>query len=286
MPSRRVIVTGGTGKAGHWIVKHLIEQGYEVINVDSRQPAAPQCQHITADLTDLGQCIDAFSRHSTGNRAPYAGVIHMAAIPRPHMHPNSEVWRVNTLTTYNVLEACGVLGIQRVVLGSSESSYGICFANEFLEPKYLPVDEAHPQLPEDTYGLTKVVGEVTAEMFHRRDGTQILSYRIGNVLCPEDYDRVRARFDHPEDRLRILWSYTDSRDLAVACQLGIEKSGLGCHPVIIAADDTSSNLPSRELVRRFLPGVRDLRDELEGRKALISNRRLKELLGWQQRHFI
>lgn len=286
MPSRRVIVTGGTGKAGHWIIKHLVEEGYEVINVDARQPATPQCQHITADLTDLGQCIDAFSRHSTGNRAPYAGVIHMAAIPRPHMHPNSEVWRVNTLSTYNVLEACGVLGIQRAVLGSSESSYGICFANEFFEPKYLPVDEAHPQLPEDTYGLTKVVGEVTAEMFHRRDGTQILSYRIGNVLCPEDYDRVRGRFDHPEDRLRILWSYIDSRDLAVACRLGIEKGGLGCHPVIIAADDTSSNLPSRELIRRFLPGVRDLRDEFQGRKALISNRRLKELLGWQQRHLI
>jgi nucleoside-diphosphate-sugar epimerase len=286
MATQRIIVTGGTGKAGHWIVKHLIERGYDVVNVDVRLPEQPLCKSLTADLTDLGQTIDAFSPHSTGDRTPYLGVIHMAAIPRQHMHPNSEVWRVNTLSTYNELEACGLLGIRKVVLGSSESSYGICFANQFFEPRYLPVDEAHPQLPEDTYGLTKVVGEATAAMFHRRDGTQILSYRIGNVLCPEDHARVKARFDHPEDRLRILWSYIDSRDLAAACRLGIERDGLGCEPLIIAADDTSSNIASRELVRRFLPNVKDFRSELVDRAALISNRRAKQVLGWKQEFFL
>ena len=286
MVSKRMIVTGGSGKVGLWVVKHLVEEGYDVVNVDTLPPAEPLGRHINADLTDLGQVIDAFSPHATGKRGPYVGVIHMAAIPRPHMHPNSEVWRVNTMSTYNVLEACGLLGIRKVVLGSSESSYGICFANEFFEPKYLPVDEAHPQLPEDTYGLTKVVNEATAAMFHRRDGTQILSYRIGNVVCPEDHERVKARFDHPEDRLRILWSYIDSRDLAIACRLGIERDGLGCEPVIIAANDTSSNLPSRELVRRFLPGVRELKSELPERTALISNRRAQQLLGWKQRYFL
>lgn len=286
MAAKRILVTGGSGKAGHWIIKHLVSEGYDVVNVDQHAPAEPLCQWLCADLTDLGQVIDAFSPHSTGRRAPYAGVVHMAAIPRPHMHPNSEVWRVNTLSTYNVLEACGLLGIRRAVLGSSESSYGICFANEFFEPKYLPVDEAHPQLPEDTYGLTKVVGEATAAMFHRRDGTQILSYRIGNVLSPEDHARIKARFDHPEDRLRILWSYIDARDLAITCRLGIERDGLGCAPVIIAAGDTSSNLPSRELIRRFLPGVKDLRAELGEREALISNSRARELLGWKQQFFL
>jgi nucleoside-diphosphate-sugar epimerase len=286
MATKRIIVTGGTGKAGHWIVKHLLERGYDVVNVDVRQPERPECRCLTADLTDLGQTIDAFSPHSTGDRTPYDGVIHMAAIPRPHMHPNSEVWRVNTLSTYNVLEACGLLGIRKAVLGSSESSYGICFANQFFEPRYLPVDEAHPQLPEDAYGLTKVVGEATAAMFHRRDGTQILSYRIGNVLCPEDHEQVKARFDHPEDRSRILWSYIDSRDLAAACRLGIEKDGLGCEPLIIAADDTSSNLATRELVRRFLPNVKDFRSELVDRTALISNRRAKQLLGWKQEFYL
>jgi len=179
-----------------------------------------------------------------------------------------------------------LLGIRKAVIASSESSYGLCFADQFFEPRYLPMDEAHPQMPEDTYGLSKVVNEVTAAMFHRRDGTQILSLRIGNVICPEDHEPIKARFDHPEDRLRILWSYIDSRDLAIACRLGIERDGLGCEPVIIAADDTSSNLPSQELIRRFLPGVTEFKEPITGRRALISNQRIKQLLGWEQKFFL
>jgi nucleoside-diphosphate-sugar epimerase len=286
MSTKRILVTGGTGKAGHWIVKHLVEEGYDVVSVDARPPAEPQCHVITADLTDLGQAIDALSPHTTGNRAPYDGVIHMAAIPRPQMHPNTVVFQTNVLTTYNVLEACGLLGIKKAVIASSESSYGFCFSNEFFEPDYLPLDEAHPQKPEDAYGLTKVVNEVTADMFHRRDGTQIISFRIGNVLCPEDHDPIRAEFDHPENRKRILWSYIDSRDLAVACRLAIEKDGLGCQPVIIAADDSSSNVPSAELAKRFLPGVTNFKKPLEGFTSFISNQRAKDLLGWKQQFFL
>ncbi|HEX2860281.1 MAG TPA: NAD(P)-dependent oxidoreductase [Lacunisphaera sp.] len=284
MATPRIIITGGSGKAGHWIVQHFIEQGYDVTNVDTRRPAVPLCRTIVADLTQFGQAVAAFSPHGTGNRAPFAGVVHMAAIPRAWENPNDEVFRVNSLTTYNVLEACGLLGIKKAVIASSESSYGICFANKFFEPRYLPIDEDHPQVPEDTYGLTKVVNEATAAMFHRRDGTQIISFRIGNVVCPEDYAGIKARFAHPEDRLRILWSYIDSRDLATGCRLAIEKNGLGCENVIIAADDTSSDLPSRQLIKRFLPGVKKFRQPIKDRQALISNARLKRLLGWKQKH--
>jgi nucleoside-diphosphate-sugar epimerase len=209
----------------------------------------------------------------------------MAAIPRPHDNPNDEVFRINTLATYNVLEACGLLGIKKAVIASSESSYGFAFSNEPLEPQYLPIDEDHPQLPEDTYGLSKVVNEATAAMFYRRDGTQILSFRIGNVVCPEDYAVLKTRLDHPEDRARIFWSYIDSRDLAAACRLGIEKDGLGCESVIVASDDTSSNIPTADLIKRFLPGVKTFKRPLPDRSPFISNVRLKELLGWKQEHF-
>jgi hypothetical protein len=53
-----------------------------------------------------------------------------------------------------------------------------------------------------------------------------------------------------------------------------------------AADDSSSSIASRELIRRFLPGVQDVRAPLEGRAALISNRRAKELLGWKQQYYL
>lgn len=286
MPTKRIIVTGGSGKTGHWIIKHLLDEGYEVVNIDTRAPAQELCHTITCDLTDLGQVVSAFSPFGTGDRRPYDGVIHMAAIPRAHTTPNSEVFRVNTQSTYHVLEACAMLGIQKAVIASSESSYGICFASDFFEPKYLPVDEAHPQLPEDSYGLSKVINEVTAETFHRRTGMQIISLRLGNILCPEEHQAIKDIYDKPEWRLRILWSYIDARDVAIACRLGIEKDGLGCEPVILAADDTSSNIPSKELIEKFLPGVKEFKKTFLAREALISNTRAKELLGWEQKFFL
>jgi len=286
MSTKRIIVTGGSGKAGHWIIRHLVAEGYEVINLDTRRPAAEQCRTIIADLTQLGQVVTAFSPFGTIDRRPYDGVIHMAAIPRAHEQPNDEIFRVNALSTYNVLEAGALLGIHKAVIASSESSYGLCFASEFFPPKYLPVDEAHPQLPEDTYGLSKIVNEVTAGAFHRRTGMQIISLRIGNVLAPEDHAPVRATFPKPEVRLRNLWSYIDARDLAIACRLGIERDGLGCAPVILTADDTSSDLPSQELIKRFLPTVKDFKQPITGRQTLLSNQRAKTLLGWEQKYFL
>jgi len=283
---KRIIVTGGSGKTGPWIIKHLLEEGYEVINVDNRQPVEALCHTLICDLTDPGQVITAFSAFGTGSREPYFGVIHMAAIPRAHMVSNSEVYRINTLSTYNVLEACAILGINKVVLASSESSYGICFATDFFEPNYLPVDEAHPQLPEDSYGLSKVVNEVTAQAFHRRTGMQIISLRLGNVLCPEDHETIRGIFDKPEWRQRILWSYIDARDVGIACRMAIEKDGLGCEAVILAANDTSSNLSSQQLIDQFLSGVKTFNCEFKARESLISNKRIKELLGWEQKYYL
>jgi len=286
MAKKRVIVTGGSGKAGPWIIQHFLDSGYDVVNVDTRRLAQSSCRTIVADLTQLGQVVSAFSPHATGDRTPYFGVVHLAAIPRPFGDSNDELFRVNTLSTYNVLEACGLLGIRRVVAASSESSYGMAFSNEVLKPLYLPVDEAHPQRPEDTYGLSKVVNEVTAEMFHRRDGTQILSYRISHVLTPDEHAEVVARAHQVELRERTLWAYIDVRDVASACRLGLEKDGLGCEAIMISSETTASRLPSAELQQRFLSGVKDVRAPITGHQAFYSTAKARRLLGWRQQHFL
>jgi nucleoside-diphosphate-sugar epimerase len=256
------------------------------VNVDARQPAQRQCRTIVADLTQLGQVVSAFSPHVTGDRTPYCGVVHFAAIPRPGESPNDELFRINTLSTYNVFEACGLLGIKKVVAASSESSYGMAFSNDVLKPLYLPVDEEHPQRPEDTYGLSKVVNEVTAAMFHRRDGTQILSYRISHVLTPDEHAGMVARIDRLEERERTLWAYVDARDVAHACRLGLEKDGLGCEAIMISSEITAARVPSEELRKRFLSGVADVRATITGQKAFYSTAKAQRLLGWRQQHFL
>ncbi|MCR8631056.1 MULTISPECIES: NAD-dependent epimerase/dehydratase family protein [Paenibacillus] len=285
MDQKRIIVTGGSGKAGVWIVKHFVEQNYEVINLDWKLPEEPICRTIIVDLNDLGQVHNALAPFSGRNRQKVEGIVHFAAIPQAFTHPNDVCFRNNVMNTYNILEAAANLGIEKVVLASSESSYGIVFASEFFTPLYLPIDEAHPQLPEDSYGLSKVVNEVTAEAFHRRTGMQVISFRLGNILVPESYAAIRANFDDTESRKRILWSYIDARDVASACRLAIEKEGLGAKALILAADDTSSDRTSQELVEKYLPQVQEIRIPLEGRAALLSNSLVKELLGWKQQYY-
>lgn len=282
MSKKRIIITGGSGKAGVWIVKHFVEQDYEVINLDWKQPDEPLCRTIIVDLNDLGQVHNALAPFSGRNRQEATGIVHFAAIPQAYTHPNDVCFRNNVMNTYNILEAAANFGIQKVVLASSESSYGMVFASEYFAPKYLPIDEAHPQLPEDSYGLSKVVNEVTAETFNRRTGMQVISFRLGNILVPDSYATIRAQFANTEGRKRILWSYIDARDVASACRLAIEKDGLGAQALILAADDTSSDRSTSELVETHLSEVKDIRAVLDGRTSLLSNARIKQVLGWQQ----
>jgi nucleoside-diphosphate-sugar epimerase len=281
----RIVVTGGSGKAGKWIVKELVERGYEVLNLDWKQPEVSLCQTQIVDLNDLGQIHNALSQYSVRDRRPVEAVIHFAAIPQPFIYPNDVTFRNNVMNTYNILEAAANLDIRKVVLASSESLYGIVFAEQFFSPQYLPIDENHPLLSEDSYGLSKMVNEMTAEAFHRRSGMQVISFRLGNILEPKDYQVVRQTFVNPEERLRNLWSYIDARDVAIACRLAVEKDGLGAQSLILAADDTSSDLSNEQLIRRFLPELEEYIQNLPGRASFLSNAKLKEVLGWEQQHF-
>jgi nucleoside-diphosphate-sugar epimerase len=197
--------------------------------------------------------------------------------------PENEVFRINTLSTYNVLDAASKLGIRMVIIASSETTYGLCFAYDERDPIYFPLDEEYPVDPMDSYALSKVVNERTGRAFHLRDGMDVYAYRIGNVKEPHEYPDLIAGFADPGARRRNTWSYIDARDLAQACRLGVETDGLGFRIFNIANDEVSSDRPTLELVRRYFPSV-PLRRELGERETLLSNRRAKEELGFRPRH--
>jgi len=286
MENKRIIVTGGSGKAGQYIIKELINHDYQVLNLDMKLPDEHFCRTLIVDLNDLGQVHNALSLYRDNSRLPVAGIVHFAGIPAPFMFPNDVTFRNNVMSTYNILEAAANLGIPKLVLASSESSYGFCFASGIMKPMYFPVDEDHPQCPEDSYGLSKLVNEATANTFHRRTGMQIVSLRLSHIMDEAIYLRWKDTLvNHPERRLKNLWSYIDARDVAAVCRLALEKDGLGSTQLIVAADDTATVLPSRELIQTYFPDVTDIRSPLEGRSNLYSNAKLKQQLGWQQEHF-
>ena len=135
----KVVVTGGSGRLGTWVVKEFVDHGYTVVNADIKPPGGESlCRTVILDLKELGGVYGVFEEADA--------VVHLAAIPSPGGHPNEVVYHNNVMSTFNVLEAAAGLGIRKVVIASSESSYGICFAKHRFGPQYVPIDEEHPQL--------------------------------------------------------------------------------------------------------------------------------------------
>ena len=269
----KIVVTGGSGLLGRDVIKEFLEHGYEVVNADLKHPKEALCRTVITDLTNLGEVYGVLSGADA--------VVHLAAIPVAYSHPNEVTFQNNVMSTYNILEAAGSLGIKKAVISSSESSYGICFSKQNLNPQYVPIDEEHPQLPEESYGLSKIVNENTADMIHRRTGMQVVSFRLGNVIAPEMYQNFPGFIHDPEQRKTILWSYIDTRDAATAYRLAVETDELGSVALNIGADETSMDIESQKLMETCFPDVTDFRKELTGFEPLLNNEKAKQLLNWK-----
>ena len=266
----RVVVTGGSGKAGRAVVADLLAHGEDVLSVDLARSDAVACEQLVADLTDFGQTVEALRGAET--------VVHLAAIPAPGLRPDSVTFAVNATSTYNVFAAAATLGLARVVWASSETTLGLPFERE--QPAYAPIDEEHPLLPETSYALSKVVSEEMARQFHRWTGIPFVGLRFSNVMEPHDYERFPGFWDDPQLRRWNLWGYVDARDVAQSCRLALRGDVGGAEAFIVAAADTVMNRPSVELMAEVYPGV-EIRGELGEFETLLSIGKARRLLGYE-----
>ena len=85
------------------------------------------------------------------------------------------------------------LGLRRVVFSSSAFGMGWAHDGNAFVPLYLPLDEEHPMMPFEPYGLSKQVGEDIGRMIARNSDTTVVSLRFTNVALPE----VQAEFPWP-----------------------------------------------------------------------------------------
>jgi nucleoside-diphosphate-sugar epimerase len=264
----KVVVTGASGKAGRAVVRNLFDHDHDVLALDVVPQAEPATSSLLADLTDFGQTLESL--------AGADAVVHLAAIPASGIHTEQTTFRTNMLSTYNVFEAARLLGLRRVVWASSETILGLPFERE--QPAYAPIDEDHPDYPDSSYALSKLLSEELGRQLHRWTGTPYIALRFSNIMEPDDYEGFPSYWDDPSLRRWNLWGYVDARDVAESCRLALEADA-GAEHFILAAADTVMNRPSRELMAEVYPSV-PYRPTAGDFDTLLSIQKAQKLLGY------
>ncbi len=276
----KVLVTGGSGRAGEYIMAELAANGHICINADMAPPKSTShdsgALFQKVDFTDYGQTVAVMKGVDA--------VIHMAAIPAPNIDAEHTVFRVNMLSNWNVLEAAELYGIEKIVMASSINAVGAGWGADLFVPEYFPVDAAHPTRVQDAYSQSKWLGEQMADAFcRRRPGLQIASMRFHALWDPATAENHMKQGDKTTTSGRNamgFWSWVGRHDAARACRLAIEKDFGGHEAFFINAKDTVLEIPTEEAIRREYGKVTYKRP-LPDFTSPLDITKGKELLDWE-----
>ena len=301
--TQNVLITGGAGRCARYVAAEL-EGRYNVTLFDrvtpsqSRIPWETKLPFVLGDLTNLGDCMRAIAH------AKADAIIHLGAIPYATEHalrmssipglprlPEDETMRVNTMGTFYILDAARRLGVQKVVMASTFYVLGLGFrhSKDPFVVEYLPIDEEHPLRPEDTYSLSKLLGEEMLKAFGRAYGIQGIAFRLMGIDYPDD---PRHRKNHvPEvtpnhvgGPIGTTYQYVDARDVAQACRLALEAEGLDLFEAFYLSTDTQLAEETRTVVERLYPDLREMAKNLHGYEGIISIEKARRKLGYEPKH--
>lgn len=271
----RVVVTGGTGRAGQWVVRLLAEAGHEVVNFDvvDRPELKLPGEFCRVELADAGKVYDALFQFRP------EGICHLAANPAPSGQAQIEVFGNNVLSAYNLMQAAGDLGVSRVVYASSEMATGLL--TEGAAPAQIPFDETERRPSPNAYALSKYISEVIADSLALRyPQTAWVGLRINNVIPPDEYGRFGQEWEDPSLSQVNFWSYIDARDVGTAYRAALEGTSHGHEVCLIAAADTRAKRGLRQLMAEFYDGYDRFRDDYQDPRSALDCTKMKTLFGW------
>jgi nucleoside-diphosphate-sugar epimerase len=288
----RVVITGGSGRLGQYLVRELFTHNHAVAALDAIKPRECLCPTYTVDLMRIDSFIDHFNNADA--------VVHLARVRFPYtengfnlakqkwefadIRGDADRFNRNLTITNNVVAAAQACAVKKLVCGSSLAVYGLYYPATDLQPAYLPIDEDHPLRSQDPYGITKLVGETLGDALSQKTGAQVASLRFAGIYTEAHRSMLLERKNNPLARgTGSLWSYIDARDAARACRLALEADYGGHQAFNICAPSTIMDMPTRELIARYLPGVTDLRGRLDNRASGYSVVKAKTMLGFEAR---
>jgi nucleoside-diphosphate-sugar epimerase len=274
---KKVVVTGGSGRLGQFVIRDLLARKYQVLSLDRVPPREKLCTSWLVDLRHSGDLFEAM-------RDAY-GIIHLGAYQAPNLAPDAETLSNNVTVTYNVLRAAADSNVKKVVLASSTAAFGFIYATKLWTPEYLPVDEDHPSLPQDSYGLSKVLGERIADsIVALHPEMTVSSLRFPGVNFDLSYESFRERWRNPATRASGFWTYIDARDAATTCRLALEANFKGHEVFIASAAKNCMIQPSLELIKKYLPKGAKIRKAAGTHWSCVDSSKARRMLGFKPEH--
>lgn len=275
----KILVTGGSGTIGGYVLRALLGAGHSVTSFSRTAPREEGAGFIKGDIMEPEPLAVACQDQDA--------VVHLAAVPGPGRATPAQLLDVNVIGTVNVLEAAIQAGVDKVVFASSGAATGFSFQKQEFLPRYLPLDEGHPCEPQDEYGLSKLLAEITCKRYSAAFGIQTICLRINNnwylerasaevavrsgwaqqftveelwskryVKTIEDPDGDWPTPGPPAPR-KLLWAFTDARDAAQAFRLAVENDAIEHEVFLINGDDTCSKAQTPALIDQLQRSVGD-----------------------------
>lgn len=275
--SSRVLVTGAAGQIGSHVATRLRESGSAVVTTDIHGDV-----DIQIDLTQF-QPVQAALDGCTH-------VIHCGAIPSPIDGRETDVLASNAQGTWNILQGCVNHGITRAIIFSSVNAFGSFSGRRSLA--YLPGDDAYPVHTHNAYQLAKHLVETTAHHYSRLHNMDIALLRPVYVASEKAYSAWKTNVSTEPNIWSIsdLWSYVDIRDVVSAAILATKVPFTGCHAMLLAAADTTSKLPTAELVERDYPEavmtdrLTEWLSDANVFRGLIDCSAARSVIGWEPQY--
>jgi len=199
----RILVTGGSGFIGTNLIKKLLEQKMEVINVD-KVDSKQNVKTVKVDLTKTD--------FSFLDEIDFDCVVHLAALTNARMcADNKSAFESNVDATFNLLNKLAQKKVKKIIFMSSI----VVYSND---PKLPIKEESELDIYHDNYSYTKGVCETICEQFRQKYKMPIITFRLSNVYGPyqstENYPNLvpQLMLDIIQKNKMEVWNKVPVRD--------------------------------------------------------------------------
>lgn len=267
-----VMITGGSGFIGVYIMKKLIDEGHTVVNYDLAPPA-PELQRMLDDsgnaarvIYERGNLLDLPDLLIAGKKHNVTRIVHMAAFfdPAESNRRPYFTYQVNVQGTINILETARLIDCDRVV---NISSIGV-----YPKKVYEPMDEAHPLFicgdgHGSHYGSSKAATELIGQAYCQNNGVSNVSVRFSGVygygmrysmfikdMIENSLNGKKTDFSSGGDLTRDYTYVKDSVN-GVYCALMADDKDLASRVYLTTSGDLYSGTDIAGIVREMIPGA-------------------------------